>query len=141
MKQVNRKMLRLMYLILILCFGNNMGCAQNPNSKDFSFSLNVTKEDTLDLRGFFLLEVDTLNSKIKIKDVKVEGYKVFRGDSLYCEELNRSTTKRCDDEIISYMSRVIEGIKMRSELIDKDILKREGVRYTQFYRVRLTPDI
>jgi hypothetical protein len=99
----------------------------------------MSVRDTLLVRGFFLLELDTSKQENKILSVKVEGYKVFRRDVLFCQELNRIDEKDCNAEIRSYLPHVIEGIKKRPELIEKDIIEREGLRFSKFYKIGIVP--
>lgn len=99
----------------------------------------MSVEDTIEVRGFFLLEIDTSRQENKIVSVTVEGYKVYRRDVLFCQELNRMEEKNCNAEMRFYLLHVIEGIKERPELIEKDIIEREGLRFSKFYKVGIVP--
>jgi hypothetical protein len=108
--------------------------------QDFQLELKMATEDTLDIRCFFLLEIDTSREEIEITSVKVEGYKVFRKNVLLCQELNQIEKKKCNAEIRSYINNIIEVIKMRPELIEDHVIKQEGLRISKFYRVRIIPN-
>jgi hypothetical protein len=113
---------------------------KNISQRNFSFELKLSTEDTLDYRGFFILELDTNKQETKILCVKAEGYKIFQKNELYCQELNRIEKNKCNAKTKSLIEHISEGVKRHPELIEKEILKREGLRISKFYRVRIIPN-
>ncbi|WP_421751039.1 hypothetical protein [Croceimicrobium sp.] len=136
MKRIN---LIVIGLIFFFCTASSAQIQEDLLSSKYSFEIQEYSDDTLDIRVILRLDLDTIGGDLKVQNIEVLAYKIYKGLNVFCFDNLVSKEIQCDSLMQSYVDHICDTIRDNPKLIEEGEFGDVNLRVDKFFRVRVEP--